>query len=138
MLAPPALSSSSLRLAALPMLAAVLTACAGLPQPFSQLDGHKYHPVPIDTYSVQIVRVDGRDTLDSPVFVEPGVRQVTVQGPPDGAHRFGEQRTTELTIAPCTRYYLVAVKSNRLMSDYSIKIDHQEPIGGCSSTVASK
>ena len=133
-----ALTRSSLRWAALPLLAASLVGCATLPQPFSQIDGHKYHPVPINTYSVQIVRVDGRDSLDSPTFVEPGVRQVTVQGPPDGVHRFGEQRTMELNVAPCTRYYLVAVKPNRLLSDFSIKIDHEEPIGGCSSAVAAK
>ena len=128
---------SRFKLATMTVLAVSLTACAGLPQPFSQLDGHKYNLVPIDTYSVQIVRVDGRDTLDNPVFVEPGVRQVTVQGPPDGVHRFGEQRSMELNIAPCTRYYLVAVKPNRLTTDFSIKIDHQESIGGCSA-VASK
>ena len=121
------------------LIAAALSACAGLPQPFSQLDGHRYHRTPIDTHAVQIVRVDQRDTLDSPVFVEPGIRQVTVQGPPGGAHRVGDQRTTELNVAPCTRYYLVAVKPNRLLSDFSVKIDHQEPIAGCNSdAVASK
>jgi hypothetical protein len=128
----------SIRRVWLVWVAAVLAACAGLPQPFSQLDGHKYLRAAIDTYSVQIVRVDGRDTLDSPVFIEPGVRQVTVQGPPDGAHRFGEQRTMELNVAPCTRYYLVAVKANPLMTDFAVKVDYQEPIGGCSSSAASK
>ena len=119
-------------------LIAALSACAGLPQPFSQIDGHRYLKAPIDTYSVQIIRIDGRDTLDNPVFVDPGVRQVTVQGPPDGAHRFGEQRTMALNVAPCTRYYLVAVKPTALAVDFSIKVEHQEPIGGCNSTVASK
>jgi hypothetical protein len=119
-------------------LAAALAACAGLPQPFSQLDGHRYHLTPIDTYAVQVVRIDDRDTTDSPVFVEPGLRKVRVQGPPDGAHRFGEQRVIDLNVAPCTRYYLVAVKPNRLSSDFSVKVDYEEPIGGCSSTVASK
>ena len=132
----PALSSA--RLATLLPLAAALTACAGLPQPFSQIDGQKYHLTPIDTYSVQIVRVDDRDAIDSPVFVEPGPHKVTVQGPPDGAHRFGEQRVIELNVAPCTRYHLVAQKPNRLMSDFAVKVDYQEPIGGCSSAVASK
>jgi len=129
---------SWIRPMALLPLAAGLAACAGLPQPFSQLDGHRYNLTPIDTYSVQIVRVDNHDTASSPVFVDPGVRQVTVQGPPDGAHRFGEHRTIELNIAPCTRYYLVAQKANRLMSDFAIKVDYQEPIGGCSSAAASK
>ena len=117
---------------------AALAACAGLPQPFSQLDGHKYNLTPIDTYSVQIIRVDSRDTLDSPVFVDPGLRKVTVQGPPGGVHRLGEQRVIDLNVAPCTRYYLVAVKPNRLMSDFTVKVDYQEPIGGCSGNLASK
>ena len=118
--------------------AAGLVACAGIPQPFSQLDGHRYYRVPIDTYAVQIVRVDGRDTLDSPVFVEPGLRKVTVQGPSNGVQRFGEQRVIDLNVAPCTRYYLVAQKSNRLQSDFTVKVDYQESIGGCSSAVAAK
>ena len=129
-------SSSTLR-AALLTSVATLAACAGIPQPYSQLDGHRYHRAPIDTYSVQIVRVDGRDTLDSPVFVDPGVRQITVQGPPDPTHRYGEQRSIELNVAPCTRYYLVAQKPNRLLADYMVKVDHQESIGGC-STAPSK
>lgn len=124
----------------LPLVVALgaLGACAGLPQPFSQVDGHRYYRAPIDTYAVQIVSVDGRGTLDSPVFIEPGLRKITVQGPPDGVHRFGEQRTIELNVAPCVRYYLVAQKANRLMSDYTVKVDYEEPIGGCTNKVASK
>ena len=117
--------------------AAALSACAGLPPGYGQLDGHRYHLTSIDTYPVKITRVDNRDTIGSLVFVDPGSRQVTVQGPPDGVHRLGEQRSIDLNVAPCTRYYLVAVKPNRLMTDFSVKVDHQEPIGGC-STVASK
>ena len=128
----------AIKLAALLPLVATITACAGLPQPFSQIDGHKYHLTPIDTYSVQIVRIDDRDAVDSPVFVEPGPRKVTVQGPRDGVHRFGEQRVIDLNVAPCTRYYLVAQKPNHLMTDFTVKVDYQEPIGGCSSAVASK
>ena len=115
-----------------------LTACAGMSQPYAQLDGHRYQLAPIDTYPVQIVRVDGRDTVQSPVFVEPGLRKVTVQGPPDVVHRPGQERTLELNVAPCTRYYLVAQKPNQLMGDFNVKIDHQEPIGGCQAAPASK
>ena len=128
---------SSIKLALTLSVAAGLTACVGFPQPFSQLYGSKYYKVPIDTYPVQIVSVDGRGTLNNPVFADPGLRQVTVQGPPDGAHRYGEQRSIALEVAPCTRYYLVAQKSSRLTSDFNVKVDYQEPIGGC-STVASK
>jgi hypothetical protein len=128
---------SSIKIAVLLPLAA-LTACAGLPQPFSQIDGHRYNLAPIDTYSVLILRVDDRDTTDSPVFVEPGLRKITVQGPPDGVHRLPERRAIDLNVAPCTRYYLVAVKPTRLATDFTVKVDYQEPIGGCSSAVASK
>jgi hypothetical protein len=34
-------------------------------------------------------------------------------------------------VLPCTRYYLVAVRSNRLGSDFDVRVDHQEPLGGC-------
>ena len=118
-------------------IAAALSACAGLPAGYAQIYGNRYYRAPINTYAVQIVRVDNRDTLDSPTYVEPGLRKITVQGPPDGIHRFGEERSIELQVTPCTRYYLVAEKPNRLLSDFTVKVDYQEPIGGC-STVASK
>ncbi|HKX41253.1 MAG TPA: hypothetical protein VJO99_08855 [Burkholderiaceae bacterium] len=119
--------------------AAVLVGCASAGYHYSQLDGHRYYKAPIDTHAVQIVRVDGKDTVFSPVEVDPGLRQVTVQGPPTSTSRYGEQRTIDLNVAPCTRYYLVAVKDNRLLNDFTVKVDYQEPIGGCTPpVVASK
>jgi len=116
--------------------AVLLTGCAS-GYHYSQLDGHRYYRSSIDTHSVMIVRVDGRDTVLSPVPVEPGLRKVTVQGPPTVTSRYGEERTIELSIAPCTRYYLVAVKDNRLSNDFAVKIDYQEPIGGCKPPVVA-
>jgi len=116
--------------------AVLLTGCAS-GYHYSQLDGHRYYRSSIDTHSVMIVRVDGRDTVLSPVPVEPGLRKVTVQGPPTVTSRYGEERTIELSIAPCTRYYLVAVKDNRLSNDFTVKIDYQEPIGGCTPPVVA-
>ena len=116
--------------------AVLLTGCASGYR-YSQLDGHRYYRSSIDTHSVMIVRVDGRDTVLSPVPVEPGLRKVTVQGPPTVTSRYGEERTIELSIAPCTRYYLVAVKDNRLSNDFTVKIDYQEPIGGCKPPVVA-
>ena len=127
--------SSSVLLAAV----ALLAGCASGGYHYSQLDGHRYYRVPIDTHPVMIVRVDGSDTVFSPVQVAPGLRKVTVQGPPTATSRLGEERTIELNVAPCTRYYLVAVKENRLLNDFTVKIDYQEPIGGCTPpVVASK
>jgi len=123
-----------------------LAACASTDYHYSQLSGVRYYRVPIDTYPVSIVRIDGRDVLlgtlvrvadrsdpyQRPVsLVDPGLRQVTVQGPPGGTGGVGEIRTVPLDIAPCTRYYLVAVKTNALASDFTVRVDHQEPVSGC-------
>ena len=118
----------------LPTLLAVVAALAGCASGgyhYSQLDGHRYFRSSIDTHSVQIVRVDGKDSVFSPVLVEPGQRKVTVQGPPTPTSRYGDERTIELSVAPCTRYYLVAVKDNRFSNDFTVKVDYQEPVGGC-------
>jgi hypothetical protein len=64
-------------------------------------------------------------------LVDAGPRQITVQGPPGGTGGVGETRTFPLDVAPCTRYYLVAVKSNRLAHDFTVRVDHQEPVSGC-------
>ncbi|MEP7301359.1 MAG: hypothetical protein ABI699_07505 [Caldimonas sp.] len=136
-----------LRGAAVLACAGALTACASTDYHYSQLTGTRYHRVPIDTYPVSILRIDGQDTLrgrlglvretgkegykPSYALADPGLHQVTVQGPPGAASSFGETRTIALEIAPCTRYYLVAVKSNPLASDFSVRVEHQEPVSGC-------
>ena len=138
--------SRILRPAAAVAAATVLAACASTDYHYSQLSGVRYYRVPIDTYPVSIVRVDGQDVLAGPLrrvpdhmdpyqrpvsLVEPGMRQVTVQGPPGGTGGIGELRTVPLEIAPCTRYYLVAVKSTPLANDFTVRVDHQEPVSGC-------
>ena len=124
------LSTSWRRVVAVTAIA-TLSACASTDYHFSQLYGNRYYRAPIDTYDVTIVRVDGKDTLLRPVLVDPGVRKVVVQGPPGGASRLGEEREIALDVRPCTRYYLVAVKPNRLSLDFDIRVDYEEPVGGC-------
>jgi hypothetical protein len=115
--------------------AAVLLAiagCASTGYHYSQLDGRRYHLAPIDTYPLLVTKVDGKSTMPStPVLVDPGPRVVAVQTLTDPVHRTGEERTINLDVKPCTHYYLVAVKSNRLASDYSVKVDHEQPVPGC-------
>jgi hypothetical protein len=138
--------SRLLQSAAVLAVTTVVAACASTDYHYSQLSGTRYYRVPIDTYPVSIVRVDGVDVMQGslkhvpdrgdpyqrPVsLVDPGFRQVTVQGPPGGTGGVGEQRTVPLEIAPCTRYYLVAVKSTALANDFTVRIDHQEPVSGC-------
>ena len=122
-------ASAGRRLAAAAVV--LLAACASTDYHYSQLLGDRYHRAQIDTYPVTVVRIDGRDTTRRPALVEPGRRDISVQGPPGGSGGFGEVRTISMDIAPCTRYYLVAVKSQTLASDFSVRVDHQEPVSGC-------
>lgn len=110
---------------------ALLAGCASTDYHYSQISGERHFRVPIDTYSVSIVRIDGKDNTFRLAAVDPGLRQITVQGPPGGASRIGEERAIALDVVPCTRYYLVAVKQNALASDFEVKVDYQEPVSGC-------
>jgi hypothetical protein len=114
-----------------------LAACASTDYHYSQLYGTRYQRAPIDTYPVTIVRVDGKDTPFQPVLVDPGLRKIAVQGPPGGAFHLGEEREISLDVRPCTRYYLVAVRPNRLASDFTVRIDYEEPVGGCTPPARS-
>jgi hypothetical protein len=98
---------------------------------YSQLYGTRYFITNIDTYPVSINRVDGQSPLIDPqVRIDPGIRTIQVQGPPTITNP-GEFRSTVLDVRPCTRYYLVAVKASRLDNDFSVRIDYEEPVTGC-------
>jgi hypothetical protein len=114
------------------VMAAALGA-AGCTTIYSQLDGDRYHRVPIDTYPVTIAKVDGESYLRNPVLVEPGPRKITVLGPPTLTNRYGELREFDLDVKPCTHYHLVAVKRNPLANDFTVKVDHESPIASCRS-----
>jgi hypothetical protein len=98
---------------------------------YSQLLGTRYFKTNIDTFPVTILSVDDRSWIGSqPIPVDPGVRQVMVQGPPTPVN-LKETRTIALDVKPCTRYYIVAVKANPLDNDFTVRIDFEEPIAGC-------
>ncbi len=123
------MSQRSVMVGAALAAAALLAGCA---TSYSQLSGQRYHKATIDTYPVAIVSVDGESApLRLPVYVEPGTRRVTVQAPPGGAQSYGDQQTLTLDVKPCTRYWLVAVKENRLSGRFTPKVDYAEPIAGC-------
>ena len=120
------------------LAAAGLSACASLDYHYSQISGQRYfNKSDIDTYSVSILRIDGRSTILHPTPVDPGLRKILVQGPADGVSREGRQKEIALDVKPCTRYYLVAVKPTRIASDFDVRVDYQEPVGGCTPPVAS-
>ena len=113
----------------------LLGACASTDYHYSQLYGKRYFRAPIDTYDVTIVRVDGKDTVFRPVLVDPGLRKLVIQGPPGGTRNIGEEREMVLDVRPCTRYYLVAVRPNRMTSDFDVRVEYEEPVSGCTPPV---
>jgi hypothetical protein len=121
--------TKTLTLSAL-LTATLLTGCASAP--YARLEGDRYYQTSLDTYPVIVSAVDGSSTsANIPVLVEPGRHEIRVQALPNKMQRFGEIRTVSLDLAPCTRYWLVAVKTNALAADFDVKIDHSEPMAGC-------
>ncbi len=115
----------------LPAAAALLTGCASYG--YSQIDGYRWSKVELNTFDVTVISVDGEHYLQraTPVLVDPGPRKIVVQGPPTAGFRFGEQRTLELNVEPCTRYWLEAKKANSLSQDFEPRVNYKEPIAGC-------
>ena len=111
--------------------AVAIGGCASTGYHFSQVVGTRYFKTNLDTYPVSINQVDGLSYLgNAPVLVDPGARTIVVQGPPTFVDLL-ETRTVALDVRPCTRYYLVAVKQNRLDNDFTVKIDFEEPLAWC-------
>jgi hypothetical protein len=94
----------------------------------SQLVGERYFLTPIDTYPVLIAAVDGSSSTLSPQFVEPGMRRLLLRGPPGGAG-VSVAEVFMLDVKPCTRYYIVAVKANPLDTNFTPKVDFEQPLG---------
>jgi hypothetical protein len=94
----------------------------------SQLLGERYFVTNIDTYPVLIASVDGQSSTVRPQFVEPGMRRLVLQGPPGGAG-FSAVEPFMLEVKPCTRYYIVAFKANRLDTKFTPRVDYEMPLG---------
>ena len=99
---------------------------------FSELSGQRFNKTNLDTFPVVINRVDGQSPLSGEEFtrVNPGVRQVEVQGPPTLTSP-GEFRSITIDVKVCTRYYIVAVKPSHISNDFTPRIDWEMPVPGC-------
>ncbi len=109
--------------------AALLAGCAT--EPFSYLDGRRYFRAEMNTHNASVVSVDGKHYVQNPVRIEPGRRMIVLQAPPVAGFRFGTERTMELDIEPCKRYYFAAVRKTALDQDWQPRIDYVEQIAGC-------
>ena len=123
-------SSTSLAHAAGIVCAATLAACASTDYHFSQLYGERYFRAP-DRHLPGDDRARRRQgqRCSSPLLVDPGLRQVTVQGPPGAADRLGEERSIALDVAP-VHALLPRRRAGRTSStaDFAVRIDYQEPV----------
>lgn len=115
-------------------LALIGAGCASTDYHYSRVVGARYFRANIDTYPLQVLRVDQEQAPLNPrewMLVEPGTRAVVVAPYPTPIARVGDEKTLQLKIAPCTQYYLVAVKATRLSRDYEVRVDQEEPVPGC-------
>lgn len=114
----------------------LLTGCATT-QNFSYLDGYRWNRAELNTFDTVIVSVDGQHYLENKrVRVEPGLRKIVLQAPPTAGFRFGEQRTIELNIEPCTHYWFEAKKANALAQDWEPRVNYKDRIAGCGTASA--
>ena len=112
-------------------LIALLPGCASTNYHYSELLGERYFRANMDTYPVFIREVDRKGyTGRAPVLVEPGRHILLVQGPATRVDTY-ETREFVLDVAPCARYYIVAEKTSRLEAGFTVKVDFQEPLAGC-------
>jgi len=112
---------------------AATTGCA-TQETFSQLDGYRWNRVDLNTFDVTIISVDGEHYIQRgiPLMITPGPHKIVVQGPATAGFRYGEQRTLDLNVEPCTRYWLEARKANSLSQDFQPAVNYAEPItAGC-------
>ena len=115
-------------------LSLAVAGLAGCSTPYSQITGERYYRAPPDTYPLKVVAVDGAYPSVEPVLVDPGLRQVTVRALPTSAQAIGLRKTVPLEVKPCTLYYLVAVKETELAPDFTVRVDNELPVPGCSRT----
>jgi hypothetical protein len=98
----------------------------------SFLDGDRFYRANIHTSPTRITAVDGESTFirENPVRVEPGEHVVRVVTAPTAGFTVAEARELKLNIEPCSRYFIVAERDNRLLQDWRPVVDHVAPSGG--------
>jgi hypothetical protein len=82
---------------------------------------------------VIVNRVDDRSITDNRAVVPPGHHRVVLDLPAHAGFHTATQRTLELDLAPCTRYYVMARLDTPISQDWTPVVKYSEPIGECSS-----
>ncbi|HRI17155.1 MAG TPA: hypothetical protein PL196_01415 [Burkholderiaceae bacterium] len=120
-------------------LPVALVGCASGTFSYSEVTGQRFFTTNLNTFPVNISRVDGRSVLvgEPLTRVDAGVRVIEVQGPPNLTNP-GDFKNITIDVKVCTRYYIVAFKPNRLESAFTPQIDYEMPVPGCTPPAGSK
>ncbi len=104
----------------------------------SPRDVARFQGTGVEAFAVSIVAVDGAPTTAAGAStMEPGMRKVTVAMPAAAGFKAGEQRTIDLDVKACTKYWLVATRDARVSQQYEIKVDHEQRVYTCTTRSAS-
>jgi hypothetical protein len=110
--------------------AAMLVGCAD-----SARDTARFQrATPVTAYPVTIVAVDGVPMAGT--AMAPGLRKITVLMPRAAGFKDGEQRTIDLDVKACTKYWLVALRDSHGADTYDVKVDHEQRVYSCTPPTA--
>ena len=112
-------------------LACIVSGCGSAPLSF--LDGRPPNLLPAIQYPVRIVSVDGGLEFRNPVQVAPGPRYLVIEAAPAHSARGTTQRSFVFPVAPCTRYYLAAVRNSPMDAGWDLVVQQKEAVAGCNA-----
>jgi hypothetical protein len=97
---------------------------------WSELAGYRYSRTTINRAPAIIKSVDGRHYTDRITKIEPGERTIVVQSLPRKGFQ-GSDKTLQLAIEPCKRYYINAQFASSVGPDWKPVIDYVDMVPGC-------
>lgn len=104
---------------------------------WSEVTGYRYSKAKMNRLPAIIKSVDGADTTFRVVKMDPGERTIVIQSPQRKGF-MGSDKTLQLTIEPCKRYYINAQFASSVGPDWEPAIDYVEKVPGCKVTVPAK
>jgi hypothetical protein len=108
-----------------------LEGCA-TPKAFSYLDGERWNRAEMNTFDTLIVSVDGKSyPYNSRIMVDPGRHRIAFRTTPTAGFAFSPEKTLDIDIEPCMRYWFEAKRANVLAQDYEPRVNYKEPLAGC-------
>lgn len=113
-----------------------LSACSILAKaPLSYLEAKPYSAIHSSLQSpVQVVSIDGSMQFSMPVQIAPGERDLVLEAMSSQSALRTKQKNVRLTIAPCTRYFLLAQRDSTMQADWQLTIASTEIVSACDPT----